>query len=125
KYTADITMNPDGWFDVVEYYDVEFTEHKHGLLRNILTKYNLDGESRKIYISDIKVPGHKFSTTPRFIENLNGVQEIKIGDPNVTVIGPQHYEISYRVKNAYLFDDRQAMFYWNIKPDGWYANFEK
>lgn len=124
KYTVNITMNPDGWFDVIEYYDVEFTEYKHGLLRNIITKYNLDGESRKIYISDIKVPGHKFDTPPRFLVNLTGQLEIKIGDPDVTIIGPQHYEIRYRVKNAYLFDENQVSFYWNIKPDGWYANFE-
>lgn len=124
KYTADITMNPDGWFDVVEYYDVEFTEYKHGLLRDIITKYNLDGKSRKIYITDIKVPGHKFDTPPRFLVDLTGQLEIKIGDPDVTIIGPQHYEIRYRVKNAYLFDENQVSFYWNIKPDGWYANFE-
>lgn len=124
KYTADITMNPDGWFDVVEYYDVEFTEYKHGLLRDIITKYNLDGKSRKIYISDIKVPGHKFDTPPRFFVDLAGTLEIKIGDPDVTIIGPQHYEIRYRVKNAYLFNENQVSFYWNIKPDGWYANFE-
>lgn len=124
KFTADITMNPDGWFDVVEYYDVEFTEYKHGLLRNIITKYNLDGESRKIYISDIKVPGHKFDIPPRFFVDLAGTLEIKIGDPDVTIIGPQHYEIRYRVKNAYLFNENQVMFYWNIKPDGWYADFE-
>lgn len=125
KYTADITMNPDGWFDVVENYDVEFTEYKHGLLRDIITKYNLDGESRKIYISDINVPGHKFDTPPRFLVDLAGQIEIKIGDPDVTIIGPQHYEIRYRVKNAYLFKENQVMFYWNIKPDGWYADFEK
>lgn len=125
KFTADITVDRDGWFDVIEKYDVNFTQYKHGLLRNIITKYKLDDGDRKIYISDIKVPNYKFSVTPNFIEKLDGKLEIKIGDKNKTVYGSQHYEISYRVKNAILFDKDYAMLYWNLKPDGWQADFEQ
>lgn len=125
KYTVDIIVNQDGWFDVTERYDVNFTEHKHGLLRNILTKYKLDGEKRKIYIEDIKVPGENFSTTTKFSEQISGEIEIKIGDKNKFIIGPKHYEIRYRVKNSILFNDKDAMLYWNIKADQWSAVFKK
>ncbi|MDD3458466.1 MAG: DUF2207 domain-containing protein [Weeksellaceae bacterium] len=124
KFAADIEINQDGWFDITETYDVVFTEYKHGLLRNIITQYNLDGENHKIYISELKVPGHKFTSTPTLLEKYTGRIELKIGDKNKTIIGPQQYIISYRVKNAFLFDEQEAMFYWNLKPDGWYADFE-
>lgn len=125
KYTADISVNKNGWFDVTEKYDVDFTEYKHGLLRSIITKYKLDGKERKIFIKDIKVPGHKFSATPGFIEKLSGEIELKIGDKDKTIIGPQHYEISYRVENAILFVGDKAELYWNVIPQGWNTVFEK
>lgn len=125
KFTVEIIVNKDGWFDVTEKYDINFTEYKHGLFRNIITKYKLDDETRKIYIEDIQVPGENFSVTPKFLEKINGEIEIKIGDKDKTIIGPKHYEIKYRVKNAILFQGDKAMLYWNLKPDGWLAVFDK
>ncbi len=127
---VDIYISEKGYFDVVENYDLTFTESKHGIYRYIQTEYDLttaDGkkETRKIKIRKIEVPGHKFDADPNFIQKLNDKLEIKIGNKNVTVIGPQHYEIKYRVYNAFLFEDSQIQFYWNVKPDGWYANFNQ
>ncbi len=65
NYTVDITISEKGYFDVDEKYDLNFETYKHGIYRTILTEYNLatsDGtqEKRKIEISRIKVPNHKF-----------------------------------------------------------------
>ena len=126
----DIYISEEGYFDVIENYDVTFNSHKHGIYRYIQTKYDLlteEGkqESRKIKITKVKVPGHKFESDPSFIQKVSDEFEIKIGEKNKTIIGPEHYEIHYRVYNAFLFENNQIRFYWNIKTDNWYAAFEK
>ncbi len=125
-----IYISEEGYFDVVENYYLTLTEEKHGIYRNIRLKYDLltangEQEERRIKIRKVKVPGHKFQSAPDFIQKISEELEIKIGDKDETVIGPQHYEIKYRVYNAFLFEDGQIRFYWNVKPDAWYAPFHQ
>jgi hypothetical protein len=126
----DIFINEEGFFDVVEKYDLTFTEYKHGFFRNIQTNYDLlteagTQEKRRIKIRKIKVPNHKFDVDPDFIQDVSNNLQIKIGDKDITVIGPQYYEIKYRVYNAFLFEDSQIRFYWNAKASDWDTVFEK
>ncbi|HET8803123.1 MAG TPA: DUF2207 domain-containing protein, partial [Aequorivita sp.] len=127
---VDIYINEDGYFDVVENYDLIFTEYKHGIYRNIQVNYDLltaegQQEKRRIKIRNVEVPDHKFESDANFVQKLSDNLQIKIGDKDKTIIGPQHYQIKYRVYNAFLFEDSQILFYWNIKPDGWYAAFNQ
>src|SRR5690606_32575198 len=120
KAQVDIYISAEGYFDVVEKYDLTFTESKHGIYRNIQTKYDLlneDGvqEMHRIKIRNVEVPNYNFESEPDFIQKLSDNLEIKIGDEDITLIGPQHYEIKYRVYNAFLFEKDQILFYWNIK----------
>ena len=128
KVDVEIHIHVEGYFDVVEKYDVNFNQQKHGIFRNIQTKYDLvnskgEPEKRRIEISKIKEPGHKFSADPSFIQKVQSELEIKIGDKNKLVFGPQHYEIRYRVDNAFLFEESQVQFYWNVKSTDWTAPF--
>ena len=130
SYSVDIYLNKKGYFDVIENYDLNFETYKHGIYRTIITEYDLlnsegNNEKRKIEISNIDVPNYKFEKPFDFEIRLSKSIEIKIGDKNKTIIGPQHYQIKYRVHNAFLFEDNLIRFYWNIKPDGWMANFHK
>jgi uncharacterized membrane protein YgcG len=130
NYTVDITIEKDGYFDVIENYDLNFDIPKHGIYRTIQTQYdllNFEGkkEKRKIRISHIKVPNYKFDVPFDFVQKLQDNMDIKIGDKDITLVGPQHYEIKYRVHHAFLFEESQIRFYWNIKPDGWNADFEQ
>ena len=126
----DIYINEEGYFDVIENYHLNFTKYKHGIYRDIQLYYDLitetgNHESRRIKIEDIDVPNHKFETAPGFIRKISDHAQIKIGDKDKTIIGPQHYQIKYRVYNAFLFEDSQIWFYWNIKPVGWNAVFNQ
>ncbi len=130
RYTADFYLHADGYFDVVENYDIEFTEAKHGIFREILTDYtvqNADGEKekRKLVFQNITVSGHPFTINSKLEQRSDGKIVIRIGDKDKTVLGAQHYEIRYRVYNAFLFEDDIAQFYWSIKPSGWLAIFQK
>ena len=127
---VDIYISEDGYFDVVENYYLTFSAHKHGIYRNIVIRYDLlnaegEAEERRIKIRKIKVPKHKFTSDPNFVQKVSQSLEIKIGDKKKTVIGPQHYEIKYRVYNAFLFEDEHIRFYWNIKPNDWNAPFRE
>ena len=126
----DIYIRAEGYFDVVEQYDLNFTEQKHGIFRDIQLKYdvlNPEGkqEKRRIRVTDIDVPNHKFSSDASFVQKLSDQLQIKIGDKKVFVIGPQHYEIKYRVYDAFIFQDSLVQFYWNVKPPGWNAIFKQ
>ncbi|CAL1518730.1 DUF2207 domain-containing protein [Chitinophaga sp. MM2321] len=128
--TADIYLSKEGYFDVVEKYNIEFTEAKHGIFREIITDYKLQTtegktENRKLVIENLEVPGYNFSTNYKIEQRTDGKIKIKIGDKNKLVTGLQHYEIKYRVYNAFLFEHDLAQFYWNIKPQGWLAVFQK
>ena len=130
KCVVDIYISEEGYFDIVEYYDITFTAHKHGIYRNIRTSYDVlteEGtqEKRKIKIRKIDVPNHNFEADFDFIQKITDNLQIKIGDKNKTIIGPQHYEIKYRVYNAFLFKDSHIIFYWNVKSDEWYTVFER
>lgn len=125
----DIYIRAEGYFDVVENYDVIFNTPKHGLFRDLETQFNFQDENanitrRKIYLTDIDVTDHPFSVTGDGPFGGNKVS-IKIGDKNITVLGPQHYQIRYRVKNALLFTDSLVQLYWNVKPSEWMALFNK
>lgn len=130
KAHVDISIYEDGYFDVVENYDLTFTEYKHGIYRDIQTNYDLltednNREKRKIKIRNIEVPGHKYEADFDFVQKISDNLRIKIGDKDITVIGSQHYQIKYRVYDGFLFEKDQIRFYWNIKPDGWEAVFNQ
>lgn len=128
SYSVEITINPEGYFDVREIYDLNFEVPKHGIYRDIQTNYELlnehgEMEERKIQIKNIEVPGYKFETNSGFQQKLGGNARIKIGDADVYLEGPQHYEINYRVESAFLHEEQAIQFYWNIKPANWSAPF--
>lgn len=130
KAQVDVFINADGYFDVVEKYDLTFTDYKHGIYRNIQTSYDLINENgieenRRIKIRNVEVPNYNFEADPDFIQKLSDYLEIKIGDKDITLIGPQHYEIRYRVYGAFLFEKDQVLFYWNVKPADWNTVFKQ
>lgn len=130
QYRVEIFINEEGYFDVIEKYNLNFEMPKHGIYRDIQVSYDLkkeDGssEKREIKLSKIEVPDREFDVSSRLEQKFSGNAQIKIGDADIYVEGQQYYEIRYRVENAFLFDDSNAQFYWNIKPSNWSAVFQK
>lgn len=125
---VDIVLHKEGYFDVVEKYNLNFSEAKHGIFRDIITDYSLqtnDGkiEKRNLVILNAEVLGHPFTINSSFGQLKDGKVTIKIGDKNKVLTGKQYYEIRYRVYNAFLFANDLVEFYWNIKPSDWQAVF--
>lgn len=128
KYAVDITLYEEGYFDVVESYDLTFAFPKHGIYKDIQTRYDLlteadQQEIRKITISNVEVPERTFTTPSNFEQKLSTNFQIKIGDADKMITDAQHYEIRYRVHNAFLYETDGVKFYWNLKPRDWSAPF--
>lgn len=129
SYSVDITLSKEGYFDVIEKYNLNFEIPKHGIYRDIQTKYDFQTaegvlEKREIQITNIEVPDYKFEKSSKLEQRLSGNAQIKIGDADFTIEGPQKYEIRYRVYNAFLHEKDQTQFYWNIKPLNWEPGFQ-
>ncbi|NLL65256.1 MAG: DUF2207 domain-containing protein [Clostridiaceae bacterium] len=82
----DMVVGNDNTYVITETYEMDFSEERHGFIRS-LPLMTYDNRSMLLYDIDVDAP----FTTYRSGE----VAEIKIGDPDVTVIGPQSYTIRY------------------------------
>jgi len=110
----------EGVLEVKEVITVQFTQPRRGIYRNIPFRYRFSGEEIKLKIYDVVVENFKYTA---YTENNDFV--IRIGDPDVYVDGTQTYEISYKVKNAFIFAEKHTEFYWNIIGDAWEVPIEK
>ena len=86
-FDIDMTVNEDNSYLITETIDVEFTEQRHGIIRNIPLKTY---RSKSALISDVDVQGHKFSTYRE-----SGELKIRIGDPDKYANSSEKYIISY------------------------------
>ncbi|MBR1424048.1 DUF2207 domain-containing protein [bacterium] len=101
NYDVSMTVSKDKSVDIIEDLDVVFTTSSHGIYRDIPF---LDAS-----ITDIDV-------SERWQTSYGGDSvSIKIGDPDVLVMGPHHYWIRYK----YNYFDNKNEFYHNIIGNGW------
>ena len=129
KYQVQLKVNKDASLNIAETISVHFTEPRHGIIRKIPYKYQLQDvpenvqkadralESRnytRTIVEKIKVAGrdYKVSTTGDF-------KEIKIGDKDKYVQGEQQYIISYQVLNAVNFFTDHSELYFNVIGNQW------
>jgi len=125
KFHSDITIQPDASFTVTERVDVNFSQPRHGIYRDIPIRYRDDlGHT-------IKTPTHVLSVTDESgkkrkakTSKKGNVVNIRIGDANRYVQGRQVYIITYRVENAVLFFSDHDELYWNVTGNDWKAPIE-
>lgn len=138
-FHVKISIHPDeAYFDVEETYEVLFNVEKHGIYRNIPLVYRMgklpeessESESfwaqqpqkHRIDIDHVEVAGHPARVSGgRYSELMN----IRIGDPDKLVEGVERYTIKYQVKHAFLFDEKNSFFYWNLMGTEWEFPFLK
>lgn len=121
----DITMkvHEDGTYDIEEVYTLDFSEYRHGFYRTIPTRYEMkwtdeDGNAdyQNYYFPIDHISCGDADTCDVDVDS-GGVM-IKIGDPDETVIGIQHYTIRYRVHTKDLGVKHTQMLYWNLIGNG-------
>lgn len=134
KYDVDIKVNQDASLDVNETINVHFTEPRHGIIRKIPFRYDLqtlpEGTEKadlqlvqysqlRTIIEDVKVYSHDFWSA------TNGdYLDIKIGSKDKLVEGDQQYILSYKVLNAINFFTDHSEFYFNVIGNQWDTQIE-
>ncbi|MDC7243741.1 MAG: DUF2207 domain-containing protein [Sphaerochaetaceae bacterium] len=115
-YKIKVNVSEDYILEVKENYVFEFDTERHGFYRVIPYQNYLN---HKIKVSDIKVDGGPFSS-----EKSGGFLTIKVGDPDLTVIGKVPYSISYTFDiGADVYEDFDE-FYFNLVGTMWDCEIE-
>jgi uncharacterized membrane protein YgcG len=134
QYDIDVTIQENGSLKIRETIDVFFTEKKHGIYKDIPTRYTIDfaavGDSAKYrYLTGnvLKMPVRNIAVpdNPYQLEFDENQLRIRIGDADETVEGAKQYVISYEVDNIMAFFKNHAQLRWNLIGEYWDANIEK
>ncbi len=123
NFTADYTILDSGEVSVVEIisYDFEGAE-RHGIFRTIKNKHPQTASvwykkrTTELEVSSVTRDG---KSEPYTVSKTGSGAEIKIGDLDRYVEGPQTYTISYTLKGALSYGDAGAEFYYNVTGNGW------
>ena len=124
SFHADVTVNADASFDVVETITGEYLEPRHGIFRNIPVEYWKEGgQTQSIVVGVQQVTQNDLAATYEAYRE-GPYETIKIGDADATISGPFTYEIHYQVARALLYHDETDELYWNVTGDQWADPFE-
>lgn len=126
KMDIDITIHENGVYDIVEDIDARFVEPRHGIKRDIPTRFWVKRDmSKTLNRSEYKMLYNRVDvedigvSDPFSQESYNELTQVKIGSPDEMVTGRKHYRISYRLK---LYDDRvpeSDLLFHSVVGTGW------
>ncbi len=133
QYEVSIEINQDGSLDVAERIDYTFTDDSHGIYRIIPNRFPVtepftpassDTEidqsyDRIVAIEDINVTSPSGAPSNLEVSQEGSVLSIRVGDPDVTVRGPQTYLLTYRVEGALTAYDNYDELYWDAIGTEW------
>src|SRR5665213_38313 len=110
QYEVTVIVNKDASLDIAEKINVHFTEPRHGIIRKIPYKYQIQpipagsqkadrqlesGGFTRTIIENIKVPGWHYE-----VSTEGNYKSIKISSADNYVRDDQQYIITYRILNA-------------------------
>lgn len=119
-FRADIKLQENGDFFVEENIEVDFSEKRHGIFRNIPIKYQDDRNfSHNLRISQFGVVDENGQKIKFDLYKEGSDLVAKIGDSVLEIDGKQVYKISYKVERGIRFFDDHAELYWNPIGTQW------
>jgi uncharacterized membrane protein YgcG len=120
-FKADISIRGDATRSIVETIQVDFVGlQKHGIFRDIPVVYDYDQRHYQVYRLAVESVTNAQGSPWKYSTSRNGgFEEIKIGDPNRTVTGPQTYRIRYTVRGAMTRSASFDELYWNVSGPNW------
>ena len=121
EYKVEILVRKDGLFVIDEWITVDFLQNRHGIYRDIPTRYDMTWnengkEINKTYnfpISDVKV-----NRTYQVTKYPDAIR-IRIGDADSYVFGIVPYHISYKIRSYDLELENLEIFYFNVIGTQW------
>ena len=134
NYHIDVKVNKDASLDVTELIKLHFTDLRHGIIRKIPYKYQLQdlpagvakanrqlvsGNYAHTIIENVKVSGWNYE-----VSKDGNYVAIKIGSKDNFIDGNQQYLISYRVLNAINFFNDHSELYFNLIGNQWATSID-
>lgn len=119
NFDAQITLNQDLTLTIKETIDANFLVAKHGIYRVIPYIYSHNGKTIKSKFKVLSITSAQGLPVQFTIENFNQSKRLKIGDPNLTITGPQKYIIEYQVGDVVLDYGQGPEIYWNVTGTEW------
>ncbi len=119
SFAADILVREDGTVGITERIGYYFPSPRHGIYRDIPTRYVADGETFDIPLKVVSVTdGNGRPWQYQVIKNDVGIR-IKIGDPDREITGAQTYAIEYDAVGALRYFADHDELYWNVTGNAW------
>jgi uncharacterized membrane protein YgcG len=126
NFEVDILVNQDSTLEVVEKIEVDFSEKRHGIFRDIPVKYKNDqGFEYNMKLKVLSVENEQGKPYQFEISNYQDDKRIKIGSPSFEVIGEQVYVVRYEIKKGIRYFEEHDELYWNPVGTGWPTSIEK
>ncbi|MCL5090447.1 MAG: DUF2207 domain-containing protein [Patescibacteria group bacterium] len=119
SFKSDLEVKQNMTLAVTEIIEVNFEAAKHGIFRIIPIIYTNKGQTIKADLKLISVTDSQGVNLPATVSRYKQSLEIKIGDPNKTIIGRQTYVLSYEVKDVVLSYPDHEEVYWNVTGSEW------
>ena len=119
SFDSVVQIHEDASITVIETIDTTFNIEKHGIYREIPTRYTDSyGNSYKTDLDILSVLQDGGSAQTERTYGYSDVN-IRIGDPDRYITESHTYEITYTVDRVFLYFDDYDEFYWNVTGDEW------
>jgi hypothetical protein len=124
SFKEDILLDKDGGATITETIDYRFGTSggaRHGIYRNIVVRQAVEGQGEDTYryysLSDVSVTSPTGAPTTVKLGDRGSSTQIRVGDPDQTITGPQTYVISYHLANVMNPFEDHAEYFANIFKD--------
>lgn len=127
SYDVVAGIERDGTLIVTETIAYDFgADERHGILRDVVVRLRYDDtHDREFPLTVLDVSSPTGAPAGYQLEDLGGIQRIRVGDPDRTVTGSQTYVIRYRLAGALNgFADHDELYLNAIGP-GWDVVIER
>ncbi len=124
SFNEQVTVNPDGTIEVIEFIEAQFTGKWNGLYRTIPVEYTTpQGLNYTLFLEPLSVTDD--DARPLKYEQIRQGRYIKfkVYVPNADD-ATRTIMLRYRVRNALRFLDDHDELYWNVTGDEWDAPIE-
>lgn len=127
SFNLEVKINQDGTADLKETINYDFGQTpKHGIFR----KFSLirENDNKEKFILDFQLKDiTNQQDKPQTFQNNSDNQEVnlKIGDPNKTVVGLNTYVLEYKISGTINYLSDHDEFYWNVNGFDWEIPIDK
>ena len=120
SFDQQIKVGATSTLTIKETINVDFSDSRHGIFRDIPVKYATGtGNPFNLRVKIISVTDDSGNNLEYSVSRSGDNEEVKIGDANVLVSGPQTYIITYTVSRALLYLSDMDQLYWNVITEPW------